>query len=164
MRILGIDPGTIRTGWGLVEARGSKLVFIAAGTSKANASAPLAERLRIIDIDIRRCIAEFSPTAMAVEDIFFAKHPNAALKLGHARGVALLAAAVHELEVFEYPPTLVKRTIVGKGRADKSQVGQMVTRMLGLSELPQTDAADALAIAITHLLAARSREQMLKAR
>ena len=102
-------------------------------------------------------IAEHQPEAVAVEDIFFAKYANAALKLGHARGVALLAAAELELEVHEYPPAIVKRTVVGRGAADKMQVARLITALLGLKEPPEEDAADALAVAITHIQASRSK-------
>ena len=101
-------------------------------------------------------ITTHAPEAVAVEEIFFAKYANAALKLGHARGVALLVAAQSEIAVHEYPPAIVKRTVVGRGAADKVQVGRLVTALLGLREPPQEDAADALAVAITHIQASRS--------
>jgi crossover junction endodeoxyribonuclease RuvC len=106
---------------------------------------------------LQQVIAEHQPEAVAVEEIFFAKYANAALKLGHARGVALLAAAESELEVHEYPPAIVKRTVVGRGAADKTQVARLVTALLGLTTPPEEDAADALAVAITHIQASRSK-------
>ncbi|MCA9531753.1 MAG: crossover junction endodeoxyribonuclease RuvC [Myxococcales bacterium] len=149
-RVLGIDPGTRRTGWGVVERTGNQLRCVATDTILAGDRAPLPDRLRCIYVALRDAMETYAPDVVAVEDIFFAKHPNAALKLGHARGVALLAAAVGGLEVVAYPPARVKRTIVGRGRADKQQVARIVGAMLRLRDLPGPDATDALAVAITH--------------
>ncbi len=140
MRVLGIDPGSRRTGWGVVELDGTRLRHIAAGTIASSSRASLPDRLRIIHEGLQQVIAEHSPEAVAVEEIFFAKHANAALKLGHARGVALLVAAESNLAVHEYPPAIVKRTVVGRGLAAPLEV----------------DASDALAVAITHIQAFRS--------
>jgi crossover junction endodeoxyribonuclease RuvC len=161
-RVLGIDPGSIRTGYGIVELRQGKLVEVASGTIKADEKAPLEERLLTIYAELERLLNEHRPTAAAVEDVFFAKHPNAALKLGHARGVALLALARAGLSVTSYAPALVKRSIVGKGQADKTQVSRIVGVILGMTTLPGADATDALAIAITHAQALRSRELTLR--
>jgi crossover junction endodeoxyribonuclease RuvC len=117
----------------------------------------LAKRLHVIHRELQQVIAEHQPEAVAVEEIFFAKYANAALKLGHARGVVLLVAAQSEIAVHEYPPAIVKRTIVGRGAADKVQVGRLVTVLLGLATPPEEDAADALAVAITHIQASRSK-------
>jgi len=157
MRVLGIDPGSRRTGWGVVQLEGTRLRQIAAGTITAPERLALADRLRKIHEGLRRVIEAHAPEAMAVEEIFFAKYPNAALKLGHARGVALLAAAQFEIAVHEYPPAIVKRTVVGRGAADKVQVTRLVSAILGLQTPPEEDAADALAVAITHIQASRSR-------
>lgn len=157
MRVLGIDPGSRRTGWGIVQLEGTRLRHIDAGTIALSAQLPLPQRLRLIHEELAAIIKTHQPDAVAVEEIFFAKHPNAALKLGHARGVALLVAAESEVGVHEYPPAIVKRTIVGRGAADKLQVGRLVTALLGLAATPQEDAADALAVAITHIQASRSR-------
>jgi crossover junction endodeoxyribonuclease RuvC len=162
-RVLGIDPGSIRTGYGIVETHRGKLVHVASGTIKANEKAPLEERLLTIYEALERLLEEHRPSAAAVEDVFFAKHPNAALKLGHARGVALLSIARAGLDVTAYPPSLVKRSIVGKGQADKAQVSRIVGVILGMAVLPGVDATDALAVAITHAQAMRSRELTLKA-
>ena len=156
MRVLGIDPGSRRTGWGVVELDGTRLRHIAAGTIGSSSRASLPDRLRVIHEGLQQVIAEHSPEAVAVEEIFFAKHANAALKLGHARGVALLAAAESSLAVHEYPPAIVKRTVVGRGLADKAQVGRLVAALLGLSAPLEVDASDALAVAITHIQAFRS--------
>jgi len=157
MRVLGIDPGSRRTGWGVVQLEGTRLRHIAAGTIAVPDQMPLPKRLRLIHEELQRLISEHQPEVVAVEEIFFAKYANAALKLGHARGVALLVAAESELEVHEYPPAIVKRTVVGRGGADKAQVGRLVTAILGLDAPPEEDAADALAVAITHIQASRSR-------
>jgi crossover junction endodeoxyribonuclease RuvC len=155
MRVLGIDPGTVRTGWGVVERNGSKLVGIEAGVIGAREGEALERRLLAIHEGLTEVIARHHPTAVAVEDIFFAKHANAALKLGHARGVALLAAAKAGLDVHAYPPATVKRALVGRGAADKEQIARLVSTLLGMRDLP-VDASDALAVAITHLHAAAS--------
>ena len=156
MRVLGIDPGSRRTGWGVVQLEGTRLQHVAAGTISVPEKLPLSERLRRIHLGLAEVIAAHAPEAVAVEEIFFAKYANAALKLGHARGVALLVAAQSEIAVHEYPPAIVKRTVVGRGGADKVQVGRLVTALLGLREPPEEDAADALAVAITHIQASRS--------
>jgi crossover junction endodeoxyribonuclease RuvC len=157
MRVLGIDPGSRRTGWGVVQLEGTRLRHLGAGTITIADKLSLPERLRVIHVELGRIIREHQPEAVAVEEIFFAKYANAALKLGHARGVALLVAAESEIAVHEYPPAIVKRTIVGRGGADKAQVGQLITALLGLQSPPEEDAADALAVAITHIQASRSR-------
>ena len=150
MRILGIDPGSYKTGWGVIEKRGPRVHGIKADVISVSKKLPLEKRLRSIHEEIEKVIAEYQPDAVAIEDIFFGKFANAALKLGHARGVALLAAAQAELPVHSYPPTVVKRTVVGRGRATKEQVSRLVGAILGWRELPAIDATDALAAAITH--------------
>lgn len=155
MRVLGIDPGTRRTGWGVAERRRTKLVGVAAGVIRLREKDPLADRLEIVFDRLDALLDEHRPDVVAVEDVFYAKHANAAIKLGHVRGVVLLLVAKRQLPLAEYPPALVKRTVAGRGAADKKQIARVVGAMLGLSELPAEDATDALAIAITHL-AARS--------
>lgn len=157
MRVLGIDPGSRRTGWGVVQLEGTRLRHIGAGTIAVPEKRALSKRLRQIHEGLVGVIAEHEPEAVAVEEIFYAKYANAAIKLGHARGVALLAAEQANLEVHEYPPAIVKRTVVGRGAADKSQVVRLVMALLALKEPPEEDAADALAIAITHIQASRSK-------
>jgi crossover junction endodeoxyribonuclease RuvC len=150
MRVLGVDPGTLCTGWGLVERSGNRIRGVAAGIVKPKKSETLPLRLRTIHQRLAEVIGEHDPGAVAVEDLFHAKYARSALKLGHARGVILLAAAQAEIEVFAYPPALVKRTVAGRGAADKAQIAQLVGVMLGWKELPAEDATDALAVAITH--------------
>ena len=122
---------------------------------------PLPERLEKIEAGVVELIEAHAPAVVAVEDIFFAKHPNAALKLGHARGVVLLVAQRAGLPLHEYAPALVKRTVAGRGGASKEQVAQLVGALLGLQSLPSVDATDALAIAVTHLQASRARTRTL---
>ncbi|MEW5724664.1 MAG: crossover junction endodeoxyribonuclease RuvC [Thermodesulfobacteriota bacterium] len=148
--VLGIDPGTKFTGWGLVAAEGSRLRLVAAGRISARAKAPLAERLRQVYVGLRDIIKEHSPDVAAVEDVFYAKNVRSAVRLGHVRGVALLAAAEAGLEVFEYPPAEIKMSVVGYGRAEKDQVGLMVRHLLGIKTKLTEDAADALAAAVCH--------------
>jgi crossover junction endodeoxyribonuclease RuvC len=155
MIILGIDPGSIRTGWGVVRREGPKFHYVAAGTIEAGKDVELPQRLQAIYEALQAIVAEHAPTAIAVEDIFYARFAGAALKLGHARGIALLVGAQAGVPIAAYPPALVKRSIAGRGQADKTQVARVVGAILGLRELPEIDATDALAIAITHAQAAR---------
>lgn len=151
VRVLGIDPGTRKLGWGVVERRGAKLHAIAAGVVTLDPTTPLDRRLARAFDQVEAMIEDHAPDAIAVEDIFFAKYASAAIKLGHVRGVVLLAAARADKPLTEWPPALVKRTVAGRGAAGKIQVGRVVAAALGLATVPPVDAADALAIAITHL-------------
>ena len=160
MRVIGIDPGTRRTGWGVVEIEGTRLKHIAAGTIAVPAKRPLSTRLHAIHQGLAELVTLHQPAEMAVEEIFFAKYANAALKLGHARGVVLLVAAQKELQVHEYPPAIVKRTVAGSGQADKEQVARLVGTLLGLQKSFDVDATDALAVAITHIQAARTMRRL----
>jgi crossover junction endodeoxyribonuclease RuvC len=155
VRILGVDPGTVRTGWGVVDRRGSQLLSVDSGVLKTTPKAPLEVRLLEIRDGLGEVIDRYEPEAFAIEDIFYAKHANAAMKLGHVRGVAMVVAASRQLRVHTYPPTVVKRTVAGRGRAPKDQVARLVCAMLGLRSLPDVDATDALAIALTHAQASR---------
>lgn len=148
--VFGIDPGSHRLGWGAVLRRGSRYVHVAHGVCRAPTTAALPERLLAIADALERAIADVRPGVVALEQAFFHKDPHAALVIGHARGVAMLLAARAGLTVIEYPPAMVKRTVVGNGRAEKAQVTGMIRAILGLSEAPQEDAADALAVAICH--------------
>lgn len=150
-RVLGLDPGSVRTGWGVIEGGQQRVRGVAAGVIRVPEKAPIAERLSRIYDGVRGVLDEYKPDAVAVEDIFFARYPQAALMLGHARGVALLAVAQAGLSVNAYPPAVVKRAVVGSGRADKPQVAMLVGALLQLKELPAEDATDALAVALTHL-------------
>lgn len=163
MRVMGIDPGTAKLGWGVVERIGTRLVHVAHGTVKPKGQC-LADKLVYIDRQLTAAVAEFEPTAAAVESIFFSKNAQSAAKLGHARGVVLLSLRRSGIEIAEYPPARVKRAVVGRGRADKNQVSRVIMSMLGLPALPQEDAADALAVAVTHLNVAQFEAAIATAR
>jgi crossover junction endodeoxyribonuclease RuvC len=149
--VIGLDPGTRHFGWGIVRRRGSRLLHAAHGVVHTDERTSIAARLVVIELALVEVIAAHSPDEASVETIFFAKDAQAAAKLGHARGVALLVCARAGLDVHEYPPALVKKAVAGSGRAEKAQVAQMVRVVLGLAEAPLGDAADALALAVTHL-------------
>lgn len=163
MRIIGIDPGTRALGWGLVEQTGTRRVHVAHGVVKPSPNGTLSDRLLDIDDALRDVIAEHQPDAAAVESIFFAKGAQSAAKLGHARGVVLLGLRRAGLPVHEFAPAQIKRAVVGRGRADKHQVAMLVAATLGLDRAPPSDAADALAVALT-CLAAQGFEQALARR
>ncbi|MFQ5586474.1 MAG: crossover junction endodeoxyribonuclease RuvC [Thermodesulfobacteriota bacterium] len=151
MRILGIDPGSIVTGYGIVEDGSGSPLHVADGAVTGIASDTLTERLPHIFDGLQEVIKGYQPDAMAVESIFFARNAKSAAILGHARGVALLSAAKARLDVFEYSPMEVKKSVVGYGMATKEQVQKMVKSLLQMERLPVPDAADALAVAICHL-------------
>jgi crossover junction endodeoxyribonuclease RuvC len=159
LRILGIDPGTNATGYGVVERDGSRLRHVAHGTLRPRRALPMAARLASIHAGLADLIARHQPSCVALERIFVAASPRSAIVLGQARGVALAAAGAAGLSVEEVAPQQVKLAVTGTGAADKAQVQAMVRRLLGLRSLPQADAADALAAAIcrAHLEGAISR-------
>ena len=150
IRIAGFDPGLARTGWGMIESDGARLTHVANGVIATKPSQPLGERLATLHRGISALLIEYSPQAVAVEQAFVAKDPMAALKLGHARAIALLSAAEAGLTIAEYAPNHIKKSIVGVGHADKAQVQTMVRRLLPRAQFDSADAADALACAIAH--------------
>ena len=150
MRILGIDPGTRITGYGIIDVEGNRLRHVDNGIVKTRSSDPLPLRLKAIYDGLTVVLKEFSPEAVAIEQVFLAKNPKAALTLGHARGTAVIASVNLNLEVHEYSALQVKSAVVGYGHAAKQQVQQMVKTLLNLPEVAQEDAADALAVAICH--------------
>src|SRR5476649_642980 len=151
MRVLGIDCGTERTGYGVIDSDGRLHHFVAAGCIRSSAGDPLEMRLLNIATGLRSLFTEFRPDYAAVEEVFFAVNAKSALKLSHVRGVALLLIAEASVDFAEYSPLEVKMSVVGYGRAEKSQVQQMVASLLRLPEpLASEDASDALAIAICH--------------
>ena len=150
VRVLGIDPGSRITGYGLVTAEGSRLSFVAAGRIRPPAGS-MPARLGRIYRDVAELIGTYGADVLAIEDVFLARNPQSALKLGQARGVAIAAAVAANVDVFEYPARTVKKAVVGTGRATKAQVQHMVRILLNLKGLPAPDAADALAIAICHV-------------
>ena len=149
-RLLGLDPGLGTTGWGLIQADGNRLSHIANGQLKTDTAAPLPERLADLARQLEALIAEHAPEAAAVEEVFVNKNPQSTLKLGQARGVVLMCAARAGMAVGEYSPALVKKAVVGTGGAEKAQVHAMVSRLLPGAKIAGPDAADALAVAITH--------------
>ena len=150
MRILGIDPGTRITGYGVIDVEGNRLRHVDNGIIKTRSSEDLPLRLKTIYDGLVSVLGEFSPEVVAIEQVFLAKNPRAALTLGHARGTAVLAAVNLDREVYEYSALQVKSAVVGYGHAAKQQVQHMVKVLLNLPEIAQEDAADALAVAICH--------------
>ncbi|RJF86075.1 crossover junction endodeoxyribonuclease RuvC [Sphingomonas cavernae] len=150
MIILGLDPGLGTTGWGLITSVGNRLSHVANGQVKTDSAAPLGERLVALDAALTDIILEHRPDGAAVEEVFVNVNPQSTLKLGQARGVCLLAAARSGISVGEYSPSLVKKAVVGVGKAEKRQVHAMVARLLPGAKIAGADAADALAVAITH--------------
>jgi crossover junction endodeoxyribonuclease RuvC len=150
IRILGIDPGLRRTGWGVIACAGNRLMYIACGSVETDGKASLAERLVAIHDGLARIVDEFRPDEAAVEATFVNRDAVATLKLGQARGIALLVPARAGVPVAEYAPNLVKKTIVGAGHSEKAQIRMMIGVLLPKADPQSEDAADALAIAVTH--------------
>jgi len=149
-RILGIDPGSRITGYGIIEADRGELVFVACGVVKTTTSYPFANRINEIFDGINEVVQLHCPTVAAVEDVFMSTNPRTALKLGQARGAAIVAAMQNGLSVSDYSPRKVKQAVAGFGQAEKGQVQHMVKVLLNLKGSPSSDAADALAVAICH--------------
>ena len=150
MKILGLDPGLGTTGWGLIAAEGNRLSHLANGELRTKTSEPLPARLADLALQLEALLAEHRPDGAAVEEVFVNKNPQSTLKLGQARGVVLMIAARSGLEVGEYAARLVKKAVVGNGAAEKLQVHAMIGRLLPGVKIAGPDAADALAVAITH--------------
>jgi len=154
--ILGIDPGSRLTGYGVIRLTGSQVTYLGSGcinvvrSLKGETEPSLADKLKVIHDGVVELIQQFQPTEFAIEQVFMARNPDSALKLGQARGAAIVAAAVAGLPVAEYAARLVKQAVVGTGAADKQQVQHMVMALLKLTQKPQADAADALAVALCH--------------
>jgi crossover junction endodeoxyribonuclease RuvC len=163
LRILGCDPGLGCTGWGVIESAGTKLVHIANGAIETHATESLGNRLAALHDALAEVIATHRPQAVAVEQAFVHKDPSAALKLGHARAIALLAAAEAGIEIAEYTPNHVKKSVVGVGHASKDQVQAMVRRLLPAVQFDGADAADALAVAIAHAHLSRTNARIAAA-
>jgi crossover junction endodeoxyribonuclease RuvC len=165
IRILGVDPGLRRTGWGVVDTLGSRLSFVACGCVTSNPAAPIGARLRQLHEGLVAVVAAHAPHEAAIEETFVNRDPQSALKLGQARGAALAALALCDLDIDDYAANLVKKTVVGSGHAEKAQIGMMVRVLLPASTAASPDAADALAVAICHAQhrAARRLERRLAA-
>jgi crossover junction endodeoxyribonuclease RuvC len=156
VRVFGIDPGSNRTGYGCIDSDGRRHRLVLCGAIHAAATASFPDKLAAIHRALTAVLAECRPECVAIENLFHATNVRSALKLGHARGVAMLAAVEAGVEIIEYTPAEIKRAIVGYGRAEKAQVGQMVKLLLSLDCVPAPhDAADALAVAICHVHAAK---------
>jgi crossover junction endodeoxyribonuclease RuvC len=163
IRILGLDPGLARMGWGIIDMTGTRLSHVAHGVLTSSAKIDLGRRLQALHEALSAVIAEHRPMAIAVEQAFVAKDPSAALKLGHARAIALLAGAEADLEIAEYAPNHIKKCVVGVGHAGKEQVQAMIKVLLPMARCEQADAADALAAAITHAHLAGTRIRLAAA-
>ena len=165
IRIIGIDPGLRNLGWGVIESHGSRLSFVACGSVHSDGALTLAERLRQLHEGLSAVLRDHAPAEAAVEETFVNRDPQSALKLGQARGVALLVPAIAGLPVAEYSANLIKKTVVGSGHAEKTQVATMVRILLPRCDPRSPDAADALAAAITHAQhrGARERERLFEA-
>jgi crossover junction endodeoxyribonuclease RuvC len=150
IRIIGIDPGLRRTGWGIVESDGVRLAYVASGLVTSNGEGDLAYRLRDLYEGLCGVLAAFKPQEAAIEETFVNKDARSTLKLGQARGMALLAPAQKGLRIAEYPPNVVKKTVVGAGHAEKKQIQVMIGFLLPRAKFESADEADALAIAICH--------------
>lgn len=150
IRILGIDPGLRNTGWGVIETQGTRLSFISCGRIRSDSALDMGNRLRQLHEGLMQVIADYAPHEAAVEETFVNRDPQSTLKLGQARGIALMAPALAGLEIAEYAANLVKKTVVGAGHAEKAQIQMMVRVLLPASQASSADAADALAVAICH--------------
>ncbi|MCC6746444.1 MAG: crossover junction endodeoxyribonuclease RuvC [Deltaproteobacteria bacterium] len=162
--MLGIDPGSRITGYAALVHRGRQFSVVESGVIVVHAEENLSERLALLSVRMDEILERVRPEAVAVEDVFFAKNVRSALLLGHARGVVLAAAGRRGLPVHAYPPATVKQAVAGHGRADKGQVQRMVQVLLSLAELPRTDEADAIAVAICHGLCHRQRSMVAAGR
>jgi len=158
IRILGIDPGLRRTGWGIIDVLGNALHFVGSGTVTSQANAALSDRLLELHDGLTRILEQHAPMEAAVEQTFVNRDAGATLKLGQARGIALLVPARSGLSVAEYAPNAVKKTVVGAGHADKTQIRKMVSVLLPKATFDTDDAADALAIALCHAQHRQSRQ------
>jgi crossover junction endodeoxyribonuclease RuvC len=162
LRVLGVDPGTIRCGWGVVDCGASRLVHVASGVVDAGRG-EIGSRLLLISRELQTVMAVHAPDGFSLERNFVARNVQSAFRLGEARGVAMAAAAAAGLQVSEYTPMMIKKAVVGYGRAEKGQVQTAVQRLLGLSELPAADAADALAAALCHGLSGSFDQRVAEA-
>ncbi|MEJ2345063.1 MAG: crossover junction endodeoxyribonuclease RuvC [Gammaproteobacteria bacterium] len=158
-RVLGIDPGSRITGYGIVEVDRSRHVYVASGCVRI-AGSTLPERLKVIFDSVAELVTTYHPDEMAIERVFMHRNADSALKLGQARGAAICAGVTRELVVAEYSPREIKQAVVGRGAADKGQVQHMIRALLNLSDHPQADAADALAVALCHIHTRQGLERL----
>lgn len=154
-RILGIDPGLVKTGWGIIDYSGNSFRFVASGLIKPDDKLPISERLAVLSCGLSAIIQQHQPDQCAIEETFVNKNAMSSLKLGHARGALMLTVSLASIPISEYAATLVKKSVTGVGRAEKKQVGIMVKQLMPTAKFDSEDAADALAIAICHSSHAR---------
>jgi crossover junction endodeoxyribonuclease RuvC len=150
IKILGVDPGLTKTGWGIILSNQNNISFIASGIIHTDASMELSERIKFLHENISKVVDLYQPDEAAVEEIFINKNPTSSLKLGHARGAIMLSLALKNLKIYEYATTAIKKTVTGVGRADKNQIGVMVKCLLPKATFKTEDEADALAVTICH--------------
>jgi len=162
MRVIGIDPGSRVCGYGVLEAHNGEVAHLASGCIVPKSTLPVNQRLKIIYDGLLKIIGQYSPDVMSIEDMFFAKNAKSALKLGQARGVAILAGSNSNILVYEYAPTKVKLALTGRGRANKAEVQNMLSRLLGVAEWETEDASDAVAIAFCHINISQIEERLGK--
>jgi crossover junction endodeoxyribonuclease RuvC len=160
MRVIGVDPGSRICGYGILESRNGELIYIESGCISPPSYFSLPVRLKTIFEGLREVIERSSPDVMSIEDVFFSKNSRSALKLGEARGVALLAATISGITVYEYAPAEVKLALTGQGRANKQEVQKMISLILGVTEWNKEDASDAVAIALCHINSSQINERL----
>ena len=160
MRVIGIDPGSRVCGYGVLEAQNGKVTHLSSGCIAPKSTLPLNQRLKVIYDSLLEVIERHSPDVMSIEDIFFAKNPKSAIKLGQARGVAILAGSNCGITIYEYAPTKVKLALTGRGRANKEEVQDMLSRLLGVENWETQDVSDAVAIAFCHINISHIEEKL----
>lgn len=160
LRIIGVDPGSRRTGWGVIEARSGEPEYLAHGVIAPPPDEAISARLHSIYLGLQQVASEYRPTEAAVESVFMSRNAASALKLGQARGAALVALGGAEVQCFEYAPGSIKSALVGRGRAEKEQVQHMASQILGLKQKLPEDAADALSAALCHLFQRTAQERI----
>ena len=151
MRVIGIDPGSRVCGYGVLEAQNGEVTYLISGCISPNPALPFNQRLKVIYDGLLKVIDQHTPDVMSIEDIFFAKNAKSAIKLGQAKGVALLAGSNSGISIYEYAPTKVKLALTGRGRANKAEVQNMLSKLLGVTTWESQDASDAVAIALCHI-------------
>ena len=151
MLVLGVDPGLLKTGWGIVRFENGNLTYVGSGTIFTNSKLPIEERLKNIFTNLDNIIKDYKPNCMSIEETFVNNNAVSSLKLGHARGVAILSAGMNNIKVYEYLPNAIKKAVTGVGKASKEQVVAMIKCLLPLSNTKTEDEADALAMAICHV-------------
>jgi crossover junction endodeoxyribonuclease RuvC len=151
LKVIGVDPGTITTGWGVIEKSGNQITYIKSGIINIDSNLKTPAKLHFLFENLKKILDQFRPTALALENIFYSKNIQSTLRLGEARGIIMLCSAERDIKIYEYPPTNVKLSVTGNGHASKEQIEIMVRRLLKVPETIKGDEADALAIALCHI-------------